>query len=245
MIELPSRADRLPLQLASPLLNAPGVWAPGSRLPLESLGALVTPLLSLEWDGDASAWESGPGTFIWAPPRRPLKRFLQRLGRERSTLPHLLALAPATPGEIGRTLAEIIELEEEQVAGYLLWHTTPDMVSSARSLVPALPLLAELPCTETVSGARALVEAGADSLWVGPPQVEGGKRLWGPAALPLLLAAITALHKELPEIPLIAGAGIASPSDAQRARTAGAALIALDPAWWVQPGLASEIASSL
>ena len=94
MIELGLSPERLPLPLASRLLCAPGVWAPGSPLPVESLGALVTPPLGWEWDGEAAPWQSRPGAFLWAPPRRPLDRFLPRLDRERSALPRLITLAP-------------------------------------------------------------------------------------------------------------------------------------------------------
>lgn len=243
MIELPSGADRLPLQLASRLLSAPGVWSPRSRLPLEGLGALVSAPLGWEWDGEAASWEDRAGSLWWAPPRRPLKRYLKRLRRVSQSLPRLLTLAPDTPKGIASALEMLAE--EEHVAGYLLWAAMPERVAAARQVAPALPLLAEVPSPHAAYGAAGLVEAGADGLWLGPPIGRGAARLWGPAGFPLLLSALEAVAALDLGVPLIAGAHLASAEDAQRARDAGAAAVALDPAWWVNPQLAEEIAARL
>jgi hypothetical protein len=241
MIELTTGTEHLPLQLASRVLMAPGVWAPDSRLSLAGLGALVTPPLGWEWDGEAAAWEAHVGGFSWTPPRRPLERFLRRLGRERDTLPRIITLAPDRPQAMERAVREA---EVEGAAGYLLWDATPEVLAGARRGGLALPLLAEVPSNEAGEKATALVEAGADALWIGAPRVRG-TRLWGPAVLPLVLAALEDERARAAGVPLIAGAGIGSAADALRLREAGAEAVALDPASWVQPSLANEVAEAL
>ncbi len=243
MIEFLSGPAHLPLQLGSRLLCAPGVWAPGSTLPLDELGALVTAPLAWEWDGSAIPWQARAGAFLWAPPRRPLDRYVERLRRERSELPRLFTLAPDPPRQIERALRE---LEEEHAVGYLLWGATPEIVAAARRGAIALPLVAELCCTDAPDAAAALIAAGADALWIGPPRVGyGGTRLWGPAALPFVLAMLDHATAAPLNVPIVAGAGIASAADARRAREAGADILALDPSWWGEPALASAIAQVL
>jgi hypothetical protein len=241
MIELSGGPDHLPLQLESRIVNAPGVWTPDSRLPLEGLGALVTPPVGYIWDGDAVPWEARPGLLAWAPPRRPLGRFARRLARERNPLPRLWTLARAAPGEIARALEA---LEAEGAAGYLLWDALPEALVVARR-VAALPLLAEVPATEASTIAGPLLDAGIDALWIGPPRLgDGHVRLWGPAVLLQVLAALEQLRRVTTTRPLIAGAGIASVADARRAMDAGASALALDPTWWVEPAMPSVIGSS-
>jgi hypothetical protein len=241
MIELTTGTEHLPLQLASRMLMAPGVWAPDSRLSLAGLGALVTPPLGWEWDGEAAVWEAHVGGFSWTPPRRPLERFLRRLSRERDNLPRIITLAPDEPQAMERAVREA---EVEGAAGYLLWDATPEVLAGARRGGLALPLLAEVPCNEASASATALLDAGADALWIGAPRVRG-TRLWGPAVLPLVLAALEDERMRASGVPLIAGAGIGSAADALRLREAGAEAVALDPAWWVQPSLAGAVAEAL
>jgi hypothetical protein len=241
MIELTTGTEHLPLQLASRVLMAPGVWAPDSRLPLQGLGALVTPPLGWEWDGEAVGWEAHVGGFSWTPPRRPLERFLRRLSRERDALPRIITLAPDAPQAMERAVREA---EVEGAAGYLLWDAMPEVLAGARRGGLALPLLAEVPSNEAGEKATALVEAGADALWIGAPRVRG-TRLWGPAMLPLMLAALEDERLRAAGVPLIAGAGIGSAADALRLREAGAEAVALDPAWWVQPSLSDEVARAV
>jgi hypothetical protein len=241
LIELATGTEHLPLQLASRMLMAPGVWGPDSRLPLAGLGALVTPPLGWEWDGEAAGWEAHVGGFSWTPPRRPLERFLRRLSRERDDLPRIITLAPDEPQAMEWAAREA---EVEGTAGYLLWDATPEAVAGARRGGLALPLLVEVPCNEAGERGAALVEAGADALWIGAPRVRG-TRLWGPAVLPLVLAALEDERLRVAGVSLISGAGIGNAADALRLREAGAEAVALDPAWWVQPSLADEIAGAL
>lgn len=249
MIQLSSDPMRLPIQVASRVLPAPGVWAPDG-LSLAGLGALVTAPLGWEWDGQPMPLQARAGSLLWAPPRRPLKRYLRRLQRERSELPRIFTLAPDAPSELARAAQW---LEPEAPAALLLWDAAPNAVAAVRQAAPTLPLLAEFPCTEAAQSS-ALLQAGADGLWLGPPRAAwhpdqntpgNTPRLWGPAILPLLLAALE--HEAIANagIPRIAGAGVASAADAHRAHAAGAALVALDPAWWVQPNLAGELSAAL
>ncbi len=238
MLDL-AASNRFPLSLASPLLSAPGVWVAGA-LPTDALGALVTPPLGRAWDGQAATWEARPGALVWAPPRRELERFLRQHARQRHAQLPLFTLAPDAPGEIERAFRL---LEGEEAAGFLLWDATPATVAAAKRSAPALPVLAEFPCTEVQSG-KDLVAAGADGLWVGPPRAgAGGQRLWGAAVLPLVLAALAIVREEA--VPLVAGTAAASAEDALRLIEAGATAIALDPAWWVEPGLAAAMARRL
>ena len=113
---------------------------------------------------------------------------------------------------------------------------------AARRVVGPLPLLAEWPCNSHEQ-AEPLATAGADLLWVGPPRLSDGMRLWGPALRPLIRDG---LQRLLPlGLPLVAGAAIASPDDALALRDAGAALFALGPAWWVEPALAAAVGVAL
>lgn len=239
MLELARSPDHHPLYLASRLLHAPGTWAPGSRLPMGEMGALVTPPLGREWNGDAASWESRPGTFLWTPPRRPLSRFLRHLPREWPDLPRIFTLSPDEPPHIE---AALHELESELTAAILLWEATPPSITAARRAAPSLPLLAEVPCTEAHEKAPALVEAGADGIWLGALRLNGGQRLWGPALFPTMLATLEESRATLPVL-LIVGATIGSVEDAQRLHTAGADALALDPAWWAVPTLAEQVAS--
>jgi hypothetical protein len=136
------------------------------------------------------------------------------------------------------------EAEIEGTAGYLLWDATPEVLAGARRGGLALPLLAEVPSNEAGERGAALIDAGADALWIGAPRVRG-TRLWGPAVLPLVLAALEDERVRESGVPLMAGAGIGSAADALRLRAAGAETVALDPAWWVQPSLADEVAGAL
>lgn len=240
MIVLGGGPDRPPLQISGRLLAAPGIWEPDGRLDPNPLGALVTPPLGWQWDEEPAVWRAVPGGLLWAPPRRPLERTMRRLARRRAGQPRLVTLAPADP----RPLSEaILRLEEEEAAGYLLWDAAPEGVAAARR-VTARPLIAELPCTGS-ERAGALVAAGADLLWLGPPRAgPGPARLWGPAIAPLVESAVVRLAGR-EQSPLIAGAGIGSAADAAALRAAGAALVALGPPWWVRPALAAEIAAAL
>lgn len=243
MIELSAGPDHLPLQLASRLLAAPGVWAPDSRLSLSGFGALVTPPLGWRWDGEAAQWEARAGSFVWAPPRRPLDRFARRLAREGETLPYLFTIAPDSPQEVERAIRA---LDVEGAAGYLLWDATPDTVVAARRGGPALPIIAEAPCNEIAGEVDALRAAGADGLWLGTPRVgQKMERLWGPAVFPLVLSTLADERVQRAGLFLVAGAGVTSGTDARRLREEGAAAVALDPSWWVEPGLAIEVAAAL
>ena len=231
--------DRLPLPLASPILPSPGLWAARGTLPTAALGARLTAPLGEPWDGNAMAWQALPGALRWRPAVRPLERTLARLRRHRSELPLILTLAPDEPAAISAAL-DSVALDE--MAACLLWEATPKTVRAARRVVGPLPIIAEWPCNSPAP-AEALATAGADLLWVGPPRLSDGMRLWGPALRPLIRDG---LQRLLPlGLPLVAGAAIASPDDALALRDAGAALFALGPPWWVEPSLAAAVGVAL
>ncbi|MCZ7567845.1 MAG: hypothetical protein M5U01_04495 [Ardenticatenaceae bacterium] len=241
---------KFPLTVATPVLPAPGIWAPDSPLPLAAIGAVVTPPLGWIWDGDAAEVRPRPGAIVWEPPRRPLERFLERLRRERDPHPRIVTLAADGPRQVADA-ALLVEAEAD-VAALLIWwqpSTRPaDLLTAVRSMT-ALPLLVELPADLAPARARAVAAAGADALLIGPPRalLSGGRpaRLWGPAILPLVERALDSLANRGPPLPLLAAGGIASGDDALRLCEAGAVAVAVGPEWWVQPDLPDQIAAAL
>lgn len=224
---------------------------PRGPLPDDAFGALVTPPLGWTWDGGDAEITPRPGALLWVPPRHPIDRFLARFARERDPRPRLVTLAADGPAAI----AEAVELAETipQVQGLILWwwsgsESLSAAVEAARR-ASLLPLLAEVPVDLAIDLAPALAEAGADALIVGPPRAAGeagrATRLWGPAILPLVERALDRLVDLLPNLPLLAGAGIGTPDDAVRATEAGATAVALGPEWWTDPALAAEIVNAL
>lgn len=239
---------KFPLTLETQVFPAPGIWAPDSPLPLDALGALVTPPLGWTWDGDAADWRWRPGALVWEPPRRPIERFLDLLRRRHDHLPRIVTLAADEAGP----LADAVSLAEAEpeVAAILIWWRPrlplDDILTAARRRT-ALPLLVELPADLAV--ARGRVAAAADALLVGPPRamIESDRpaRLWGPAILPIVERAIDALADRLEGFPLLAAGGVAGGEDALRLCEAGANGIAVGPEWWVEPDLPARIVAAL
>lgn len=242
--------SKFPLLLATPVLPAPGTWAPDAPLPLDGIGALVTPPLSWTWDGDRAEVRPRPGALVWEPPRRPLERFLARLGRQRDPRPRIVTLAADEPRQFAAAAA-LVEAEGGAAAILIWWRPAAkpgDLVAAARGAT-ALPLLAELPADLAAGRARAAVAAGADALMIGPPRglLDAGHpaRLWGPAILPVVERALDTLVDRGVSVPLIAAGGIASGEDALRLSEAGAVGVALGPEWWVQPSLPKQVVAAL
>ena len=239
MITLDFGPERLPLQLATPLLPSPGLWVPRGTLSLRAMGARVTPPLGESWDGDAMPWSAQPGALCWRPAVRPLDRMVGRLQRFASDRPLILTLAPAAPAALAAAL-DAVNLDE--IAACLLWQATPATARAARRVLGPVPLIAE-----SSGGAEApssdLVEAGADAIWLGPPRLRDGTRLWGPALLPLMRDEVRAVQPL--GVPLVVGAAIASPEAALALRDDGATLFALGPPWWVEPDLTERVLAAL
>lgn len=237
--------------LTSPYLNSAGAlgWTPPAAWNYpQPLGAFITPPLSLK--PRTAAEERGlvpfPGGFLlhtgWPNPglRSALKHYAPRWAHSEAPVwVHLLVSTPAETSEMVRLLEGL-----ENVLGIELG--LPPQASSAEKLELVRAAQGELPVAvcaglDQISEdwLRALPEIGADCLTLTAPRGSlpkepGGKlisgRLYGPALFPLMLQAVRALRPL--GLPLIAGAGIFRPQDAQTLLSAGAWAVQLDAALW-------------
>lgn len=132
-----------------------------------------------------------------------------------------------------------------------------------------LPVLAKLPFGFSASLVEEAVEVGIASLVVAQPPhgvapasihqdsvrefepergiVQGRSytsgHLHGPAALPMMLHALSTVVDMQLDVPLIMSGGVHCFGDVQAALAAGASAIQLDGAVWVEPGLAGRLVS--
>jgi dihydroorotate dehydrogenase len=195
------------LDLRSPWLNAAG-----------SLG--FTPPES--W-----TWSEPPGAFVTNPvslfPRTPAEGrgiipfpggFLLHSGLPNPGLKGLLAIGPQAEPE------EALRL--------------------ARAGVGELPLVVNFPLTAAAEAwVDKLAGLGASAVSLGAPRglLPGAKgklvagRLYGPAILPLALAAVRSLRRQA--LPVIAGGGVYRKADGEALLAAGATAVQLDSVLWL------------
>lgn len=241
---------RQELDLRSPWLNAPGFlgFAPqGDWGWPEPQGAFVTNPFS--WNARAPAEHPAlrpyPGGFLlhtgWPNPgfRRGLQQNARRWAG--SPLPlwvHLLAERPHELNGMVRALEGV-----ESVAAIEI--SLPPGVEGdeaiflVKSALGELPLVLALPLDAAQAAwVNQLAGLGVSALCLSAPrgrlpgaggeQVSG--RLFGPALLPQMLAALPALKRL--NLSLIAGCGIFSPEDGRAALAAGALAVQVDAAIW-------------
>ena len=134
------------------------------------------------------------------------------------------------------------------------------LVARVRSVCP-LPILAKLTpnVTSLVPIARAAAEAGADAVCLvntyrglvvdwrrrRPVLANDVGGLSGPAIKPLALAAVWAVARALPDLPIIGIGGIATADDALDFLVAGASAVQVGTATFYDPGAAGRVVEEL
>jgi dihydroorotate dehydrogenase (NAD+) catalytic subunit len=245
-------SSRLDLDLASPWMNAAGTsgFTPPERWDWPApAGAWVTNPISLGPRTPAENRAGIPfpgGALIHSGlPNPGLKAVLRRHADAwaRSPLPAWAHIFGRTPDEI-HSLVLLLE-EVEGVAAIELGIDEDCSASDALTQVDAA--LGELPLVVSISLSRAgeawlneLSKLGASALTLaGPrgtlPGVSGSLvsgRLYGPALLPHMLAAVQLLGRRL-RLPVIVGAGVYHVEDGEALLKAGAWGIQIDTVLWL------------
>lgn len=187
----------------------------------------------------------------------------------------VVSIAGETVSEFERLLSIIAPLEPVDAIeiniscpnvekGGMSFGTDPAVVSrlfASLRVITKKPLWAKLTpnVTDIVEIAKSAVEAGADALvaintLIGMDidimnftprlgNITGG--LSGPAIKPVALAKVYALHKALPNVPIIGSGGIVSPGDAISHMLAGATAIQVGSGIFANPLLPLEIIENL
>ncbi len=241
---------RQDLDLASPWMNAAGTlgFTPPERWPWPvAPGAWVTNPISLgpRAPADSRAALSFPGGALihTGLPNPGLNAVLRRHAEHwaRSPLPAWAHIFGHTPDEI-HTM--VLRLEEvEGVAAIELGIgddcTGAEALAQADAALGELPLAISLPLTRAGEpwlselgklGVSALTLTGPRGLLPGPDGRPVSGRLYGPALLPQMLAAVQSLHLRLP---VIAGAGVYRAEDGEALLKAGAWGIQIDTVLWL------------
>ncbi len=252
MSELPARQA---LDYRSPWLNAAGSlgytppeqWGWG-----EPIGAFITNPVSLfpRTPAEERAVIPFSGGFLLHSglPNPGLKGLL--LGARvwaRSTVPVWVHIIGDTPQEIER-MVRVLESQESVSAielGIAPQAAPEQALKLARAAVGELPLVVNFPLSAAVeSWVDKLAGLGASALSLSAPRgllpaprlpgaavklVAG--RLYGPAILPLALAAVRSLRRQ--PLPVIAGGGVYRKVDGEALLAAGAVAVQLDSVLWL------------
>lgn len=241
---------RVDLHLDSPWLNAAGSlgYLPPARWPVdERMGAFVTNPIS----ASPRAPAAGRGVIAFPGgalvhsglPNPGLSRVLRKFGERwaQSSLPIWVHLIGSNPDEIGGMVRRI-EGREGVVAIEL--GLPPDarreeILAMVEAAYGELPLVVHLPVSTVGQGwVEELPSLGVSAICLGPPRgtlidpsgrAMGG-RIYGPALLPLTIAAVAALRRL--GVPVIAGTGVYSRQDAEVLRSTGAWAVQLDTVLW-------------
>ncbi len=233
-----------------PLLNAAGSLGfrpdPNGPIALDRLGGFITNPTSLTPRAPAGDRRllRFPGGFLLhtGHPNPGLRAVLQSHGLywARAPVPvlvHLLGEAPAAIADAVQWLEEA-----EGVAGIELslspGETAAGIAACLQAAMGELPIVLQLPLDRIKELKGSAADTGVAALSIGPPRGvllgPGGARiqgrLYGPALLPLALAAVEACSNL--GIPLIAGCGVYSQADVQACLEAGAAAVQLDSVLW-------------
>lgn len=241
---------RQDLFLASPYLNAAGTlgFAPPARWPIpEPPGAFITNPISINPRSPAGERASlpFPGGFLLHTgyPNPGLNRVLKRYGERwaQSDLPIWVHLLASDPGELQHMIRRLEGVEGVMAVelGLPPWLKGEDALAFLQGAYGELPLVVNIPITSAGEPWIAkLPELGASAIALGAPRgtlvTDSGRpvngRLFGPALLPLAIAAVQAVRRLGMQV--IAGAGIFRPGDAQTLRDAGAWAVQLDSVLW-------------
>jgi dihydroorotate dehydrogenase (NAD+) catalytic subunit len=243
-------AARQELDLRTPWLNAAGSLGfapPEAWAWSEPIGAFVTNPVSLfpRTPAEGRAVIPFPGGFLLHTglPNPGLKGLLAGVRRwQRGVVPVWVHIIGDTPEEIER-LVRALESLEAVSAIELGIHplAEPELaLKLVRAGVGELPLVVNLPLTaaaETWVGKLAGLGASAVSLGAPRGLLPGanGKltagRLYGPAILPLALAAVRSLSRQ--PLPVVASGGVYRKADGEALLAAGAAAVQLDSVLWL------------
>ena len=241
---------RQDLYLDSPWLNAAGTlgFLPPPRWPVsEPMGAFITNPISLGPRSPAAERRmmSYPGGILMHSglPNPGISRVLRKYADRwaQSSLPIWVHLIGSNPDEIHQ-MVQRLEGREGVMAVEL--GLPPDIDGEqALAFVDAaygeLPLIVHLPLNRAGEPwLKQLPGHGASAISLGGPRgmlpTDTGRpingRLYGPALFPLALAAVQTTRRL--GIPIIAGAGIYRPQDAEALRDAGAWAVQLDTVLW-------------
>jgi len=243
---------RQDLDMASPWMNAAGTagYSPPERWnwPIPA-GAWVTNPLSLgpRSPADSRAGISFPGgALIHSGLQNPgLNAVLRRNAGHwaRSALPAWVHIFGHTPDEIHSMVLRLEDVEGVAAIELGIGHDYSDAEALAQvnAALGELPLVVSLPLTRSGEpwlnelpklGASALTLTGPRGLLPGADGRLVGGRLYGPALLPHMLAAVQLLHQHF-RLPVIAGAGVYRIEDGEALLKAGAWGIQIDTVLWL------------
>jgi dihydroorotate dehydrogenase (NAD+) catalytic subunit len=252
MSELSARQE---LDFRSPWLNAAGSLGfnpPDTWAWAEPIGAFVTNPVSLfpRTPAQERVVIPFPGGFLMHSglPNPGLKGLLAGARRwDRSIVPLWVHIIGDTPEEI-ESMVRVLESQEAVSAIEL---GIPPAAEPEQALKLACAGVGELPLVVNFSLTAAgeswvdkLAGLGASAVSLGAPRgllrAAGGPgfagkliagRLYGPAVLPLALAAVHALRRQ--PLPVIAGGGVYRKADGEALLAAGAIAVQLDSVLWL------------
>ena len=240
---------RQDLYFTSPYLNAAGTlgFRPPARWLLpEAQGALITNPISHGPRTPAAerAALPFPGGFLLHSglPNPGLSRVLRHHAQRwaQSTIPvwvHLLAEDPSTTAQMVRRLEGLEGVMSVEIG--LPTNASPEEnLEIIRAAAGELPLSVCIPVTQAQEAwVSRLPQAGAAGITLVSPRatlIRSQKpisgRLYGPALLPLAVAAVQALRKS--GLTLLAACGVYRRADAEMLLAAGAAAVQLDAVLW-------------
>ena len=249
MTELTARQA---LDLRSPWLNAAGslgfappeTWNWG-----EPIGAFITNPASLfpRTPAEERAVIAFPGGFLLHSglPNPGLKGLLAGARRwERAAVPLWVHIIGDTPEEIER-MVRVLDSQETVSAIELgiAPQAEPELaLKLVRAAVGELPLVVNFPLTAAAEAwVEKLAGLGASAISLSAPRGllpapgANGKlvagRLYGPAILPLALAAVRTLRRQ--PLPVIASGGVYRKVDGEALLAAGALAVQLDSVLWL------------
>lgn len=230
--------------LRSPILVAAGCAV--RDVNLARVGAIVTRPTTVHTRGlPPPTWSAVPSGVVYSHlPSVSVRVLLRDEARRWSRSPapvwvHLLG----TAHDIDEMLVRLAPVDD--IAGFVVESEDADIVrvlATARrgtllplwAMLPLRPDLADLAQAATAAGSDALVIAQPPpaAAWQGQTLVQG--RLWGPAVIPQVVAAL-AMLAPLVTVPLIAQGGVGDAPTARQYLAVGATAVLVDAARWGDP----------
>jgi dihydroorotate dehydrogenase len=243
---------RQTLDFRTPWLNAagslgfspPGQWRWG-----EPMGVFVTNPISLfpRTPAEERAAILFPGGFLLHTglPNPGLKGLLagvRRWRRDAGDLPVWVHIFGDNVSEIEQLVRSLENLENVSAIELGLNSGVDAGLALllVRSALGELPLVVNIPLTCAAEAwVDKLTDLGASAISLAPPRgwlpgANGklvGGRLYGPAMLPLALAAVRSLKRQ--SLPVIASGGVYRKADGEALLAAGAAAVQLDSVLWL------------